>query len=286
MAIQNDALMHGITKLGHTRGNKANIVKSGQLGIGNHLPNIDGFTPEVFMPTVAVVTHTPTMFKHFEWAEPILKALIERHAKEISGIDFGYTIEAAGTIVGHDKQELQMPLINSRTAISPSYVFQELKGNLVFDFFKFWMDLIRHPDTGGSALASLLQDTDAEAISPLLISSFCMDVYFIQYDITLRPENIIDAFAVTAQWPYDTGTFGLQRIIGVSQMMDRTIPMYGIMQHNQNTYNAGRHIAEVLNIHKADYSLSTPIATKISDRLSDKGISKEIEDIANEFKEV
>lgn len=274
--------MNRIARLGHGS-RKANIVRSGQLGIGSHLPLIDGSTPEVFIPAVAVVTNAPNMFKNFPFAEPILKALIERHCKEFTGIDFGHSIESAGTVIGHDKQELQMPLANSRTAISPSAVMQELKGNLVFDFFKFWMDLIRDSDTNASALAAILAD---EQVDPLVISDFTMSVCFIQYDVTLRPENILGGYMVTAMWPYETGNVGLQRAIGTTQMLDRTIPFHGIMQHNQNTYNGAKAIAEVLEIHKADYSLATPIATKISDRLSDKGLAKEISEISEEFKEL
>jgi hypothetical protein len=260
----------------------ANIPLGGQLGVGARLPMLDAVTPQVFTPVVAVVTHTPTMFKAMDKADSILKALVERHAKSITGIDFGYTLEAASTMTFSDGQELQMPTHSKRTAISPSIVYPEIQGNLAWQFHKMWLTTIRNPDTQASALAALGQDND---LNPMVFSAFSMDICFIQFDPTMKPENIIDGFMVTNMWPLETGNFGLQREIGTTQTQDRTIPYAGIMQHNKRTFRAAQDIATALGLHKANFDNAPSIATQIEERLTDKGVSAEIEEIGNEFDE-
>lgn len=261
----------------------ANIPLGGQLGLGSRLALIDASTPQVFTPAIAIVTHTPSMFKQIEHADSILKSLIERHAQSITGIDFGYTLEQAPTPAGHDGQELQMPTNAKRTAISPSITYPEVQGNLVWQFHKTWICMIRHPDTQASAMAAL---NGNQELNPMVFSSFSMDICFIQFDSTMRPENIIDGFMVTNMWPTETGNFGLQREIGTSQLQQRSIAYTGLMQHNKNTFRAAQNIASTLNLHVADFENAPPIAEQISERLRDKGVSKEIEDIGNEFTEV
>lgn len=73
----------------------SDISWGAQLGIGPNLPQIDGATPLTLSPVVAIVTHIPTMFASIANAPAVLKALVERHAKEISGIDFGYQLEGS-----------------------------------------------------------------------------------------------------------------------------------------------------------------------------------------------
>lgn len=280
-----DALLQNVEQIaaGNGDGKIANIMSGGQLGVGAQLPKIDAATPQVFTPAVIIVTHTPSMFQSISNADAILKSLIERHAKSVTGIDFGYTLEGAPVPAGHDGQELNMPTNSKRTPIAPSFVFPEIMGNLVWNFFKFWISMIRHPDTHGSALSAIFND---ETFDPMVFSSFSMDLCVIQFDTTMRPENIVDGFMVTNMWPQETGMFGLQREIGVTQLQDRTIPFFGVMQHNQNTYKAAKSIAEALNLHKANYDVSTPISDAIASRLQDKGLSQEITEIASEFQEI
>lgn len=257
----------------------ANISAGAQLGLGARLTLLDAATPLAFSPAVVIVTHTPTMFKDIQYADAILKTLVERHAKSITGIDFGYTLEQQETPAGHDGQQLKMPTHSKRTDVSPSMVFQEINGNLVWQFHRRWMSLIRDPDTNASAMAAW----DTDDLSPQLLSSFSMDIAVIQFDPTMRPENIIDAAMITGMWPTETGNFGFQREIGTTQLQERTIPYTGVVQHNDNTRTAAQNIAKVLNLHKANFNVAPPIAEQIEDRLGDKGISAEIEEVMADF---
>lgn len=280
-----DALLENVSNIasGDGSGKISNIMAGGQLGIGNHLAKIDASTPQVFTPAVVIVTHTPTMFKSITKADAILKALIERHAKSITGIDFMYSLDTSPVPAGHDGQELQMPTNSKRSAVSPSFVFDEIKGNLVWNFFKLWMHLIRHPDTHASALSALFNNQDFD---PQIFSSFCMDICVIQFDPTMQPQNIMDSYFITNMFPTENGNAGFQREIANTQLQERTIPFTGVVQHNINTYRAGVAIADTLQLHKANYDLATPIATSIESKLSEMGNAEEIAEIAAEFKDI
>ena len=273
-----DALLKNITGIAAGETSQvANIANGAQLGMGAHLQKIDAATPLVMTPAVAIVTHAPTMFDNIPYAKEILKALIERHTRSITGIDFGYTLDSSPVLLGHDGQELNIPTDSKRTAVNPTFTMPELQGNLVWNFFKMWISLIRHPDTNASALSSVLAEG---AFDPMVYSSFSMDMCVIQFDPTFHPDNIISAYFYTAMYPQETGMVGIQRELGTTQVMERTIPMTGIVQDNKRTHEAGIQIARALNLHRADYSVMPAVAQAIESTLANAGVQKEIEDIA------
>jgi len=251
----------------------ADISWGAQLGTGPNLPNIDGATPLVMSPLVVVVTRAPSMFTANQVT--VLKALVERHAKEISGVDFGYTLEGSPTPVGQDGQELHMPTNSKRTSVTPTITFQELVGNLGWNFIKNWIFSIKDPDTQASMLSSLASNASI-SMAPMLMSSFTMDIFCIQFDPTMRPENIIDAWAITNMWPQETGLIGAKRQINHSEMPERQIQFYGLLQHNRNTVIAGMNIASQLNLHKSDYQYAPPVQSSLDPALAAYGLGVEV----------
>lgn len=259
----------------------ANLPKGAQLGLGPKLADIDIATPLVLSPIVPILVHSPGMFRNVPHFDSILKALVERHAKEISGIDINYTLEGSGTVVGHDGQETHMPTSSKREQITPTFTWQEITGNLVWNFMRNWITTAKHPDTQ-AANTSALPSADQE-LSPQLLSHIAMDVLFIQFDTTLRPENIIDAYFVVGMWPQETGEAGYQRIINTSQIVERQVPFYGVIQDNENTHAVGRNIAEILQLHRVDYNFAKPVSENISSRLEEKGLQREVSEALEDF---
>jgi len=249
-----------------------------QLGLGVNLPNIDAATPLIMMPTVAIVTHAPTMFQNFPYFNETLKALIETHAREINGIDLEYNMEDAATPAGHDGQEMHMPTNSKRVAVNPTITLPEVSGNLVWNFIKTWMWMMKSPDTQ----ASILSAVETGTMSPQLFSYFSMDILFIQFDQTMRPENIIDGWFCCNMWPTGTGPFGAKRVIGQSEMPERQIPFHGILQHNPNTKAVAKIIAQGLALHTVNYNFSQPIAQSVDSSLAQMGIEQQaLQDLQN-----
>ncbi|CAK9254165.1 unnamed protein product [Sphagnum jensenii] len=245
------------------------IINGAQLGFGPNLPQIDGATPLTLMPIIVIVTRTPSMFSGIDNAEALLKAMIERYAKEITGIDFGYTLAGQPQPVGQDGQEMHMPTDSKRTSVAPSITYPEAVGNIIWNFHRNWIWMIKQPDTQASILAAM---TGNNTLLPQQFSSFTMDICCIQFDSTMLPSNIVDAWFITNMWPQETGMFGAKKQIGHTEMPDRTISYYGIVQHNTNTKIAGINIANQLNLHQVNYDFSTPVDQSFDPTTSTGGL--------------
>jgi len=280
MGIYDKSLLNKLENLTTGPGTVNNIVEGGQLGIGPRLPLIDAATPLTFPSVVPVVTHLPTMFYQIPNMPELVKSLVETHTKTIDGIDFGYTIDEGDGYTLGDGQDVKVPTIGKRAAISPTMTLQEIQGNIVWNTFRAWMSMISHPDTGFSKLSSFVGSED---IDPFVFSYFSMDILFIQFDITMLPKNIIDAVFVTCMWPKSVSNLGIKKEVGASTTQERSIEFNGIVQHNYNTYRAGQIIAEMLSLHKANFDYAVPIAADIDKQISDLGISNEISEIVNDF---
>jgi len=281
MGKMNGSLINNLGTILNNNGTINNIAEGGQLGLGPRLPNIDAATPLVFPSVVPVVTHIPTMFYAVDNLPELLTSLITLHTKTIDGIDFGYTVEEGDGYTLTDGQDVKVPTISKRAAISPTMTMQEVQGNLCWTVFNTWMSMLSHPDTGFSKLSSFIGSED---IDPFVFSFFSMDIMFIQFDITMLPKNIIDAVFVTCMWPKSAGNLGIKKEVGTSTTQERSIEFNGILQHNYNTLRAGQIIAEMLGLHKANFDYAVPIATDIDKEISDLGISNEISEIMNDFK--
>ena len=280
MAVKMNALIKNAGNLAsYPDGTVANIAEGAQLGHGSHLPDIDAATPLTFNSVIPIVTHLPTMFDNQPDVQRVLKAVMERHPKGIDGVDFEYSLEVATTAAGKDSQMISMPTQATRSSISPSFTFQEVTGNLIWNLMRHWLTTISNPDTQQSFMGAI----SSGDVSPAVFSSFSMDMMFIQFDSTFRPENILDAIMVTAMFPTSTGMLNIKSSPGQVELAERTIPFTGVLQHNLNTKRVAMDVAEIIGMHRVDYNTSVPIASKISSKLNNQGIQAEVAKAVKEF---
>ena len=239
----------------------SNLTQSGQLGVGVKFTKLDGATPAVFNPVVCIVLNTPSMWDKYPKLQEMLRAIVETHAKTISGIDFGYTLETTDTPVGHDGQTLKVPTRTTRGAVNPSITVPEYPGMPVYNLFKQWIFDIQHPDTNASALPAniggqaRLQDSD---IPGWFMSAYSMSMICIQYDPSGLPDRIYDACVITNMFPTEIGEIGFERSIGQTKPMERSINFSGLVQHNEMTKALGISVAKMLNMHKVNYNFALP----------------------------
>lgn len=282
MTVLQGALLHKVANISNNPAATINnIMKGAQLGIGPHLPKIDGSTPLVMAPVVPIITHMPTMFNKIPQMKEILKALVERHTKTISGIDFGYEMDEASAYTLADGQEAKIPTKNKRTQISPNMTFAEIQGNLVWNFFRQWMHMISSPDTHFSSMAAVTNDA---TLDPFVYSYFCMDMLLIQFDPTMLPKNIIDAAFITTMYPKTTGQIGFNKEVTTVTSPERSVDFTGILQHNSAVYKSAVAIAETLSLHKGNWNFATPVATEIEPNANGLGIAGEIKEVMQQFK--
>lgn len=255
--FMNDAILTQVTSLGVSPSSLvANAARSGQLGTGIRFTKLDGATPAVFNPVVGVVLSVPSMWDRWPKLQEMLRAVMETHAKSITGIDFGYTLETQDTPVGHDGQTMKVPTRTTRSAVNPSATIQEYGGMPIYNLFRTWMFDIQHPDTNASILPANISDTSE--IPAWYMSAYSMSMIFIQYDPSGLPDRIYDAAIISNMFPTEIGEIGFERTIGTTQLKERTINFAGIVQHNENTKELGFRVAELLALHKINYNFALP----------------------------
>lgn len=260
-----------------------NILNGGQLGVGWDARYLDSSTPLTFTPTVMVVLQTPTMYDDKPEIGRMMKQLIESHAKSVTGIDFGYTLETEDGPSFHDGQMFAVPTKSKRTAVTPSFTFNELTGNLVWNLFGMWVKDIQHPDTNAAMQYSA--DVGEATEQAFVMSSYAMSMMAIQFDQTMKPENIIDAAFYTNMFPTDPGgTLGLERQISQTKVIERTVEMTGIVQHNDTIRKLGVDIAGELQLAKARFTMDSKNVedrsanpTQPRENIKETGLSSEAE---------
>ena len=258
--FMSDALLSNIVGMGsQLTGEVANVSRSGQNGTGVRLTKLDGATPLAFNPCIPVVLTVPTMWNKFPQKQEILRALMETHARNISGINFSYTLETDQKQIGHDGQQMDTPTKTTRSGVSPSATFTEYTGNVVYNFFKDWIFDIQHPDTNASALPAM--GVTGSDMPGWTMSAYSMSMLFIQPDPTNLPERIIDAFIIVNMFPKEIGEIGFDRQLGTTTVPERSINFTGIVQHNNNTKELGIRVMKLLGLHAINYSNALPGVT-------------------------
>lgn len=260
----------------------ANLADGGQLGFGPLLPNLDANTPPVFLPLQLVVTHVPTIFKYIPNGIEIFKALFETHLVSLTGLDFTYSMDVDGTPVGRDGQMMNVPTKQMRSQISPVAMWPEKIGNVVFNFGRVWMDAMHDVDTQASSMAGIIPT--GTALPPLVASMYAADIMLIQYDSTYRPENIIDAFALTNFFPTEIGSPDYQLNATETHRPDRNFTFTCIVQHNRNTVNVAKSLATLTNLHQINYQDALPIAQSIESELSGEGMQYQVAEYLSQFR--
>lgn len=252
-----DAVLERAASLGVMPfGNTANIARGGQLGTGIRLTRLDAAATLVFNPATVNVLSMPSMFDPYDKLKIIWAANIETNAKSITGIDIRYTMETAETVIGMDGQSMKVPTRVTRAAVDPSMTFQEVTGNLIWNITRKWLFMIQHPDTNASSLPANI--SNSAEIPEWVPSAYSMSIMVIQYDPTGLPDRIIDAAIITNMFPTDTGDLGMERTIGTTKTMERSIPFTGVIQHNENTRELGRRMAQMLELHKINMDFALP----------------------------
>lgn len=283
MARMNSALVANGGRFGPSPNSYvANVKDGGQLGFGPVLRNLDANTPPVFLPVQVVVTQVPRIFQYISGGVDLFKALFETHMISMEGIDFTYSMETDGTPVGRDGQMQMVPTKQTRSQISPTCMWPEKIGNLVFNFGRVWMNMMRDVDTQSSSMAGTIPS--GTALPPMVASMYAADLMLIQYDTTYRPENIIDAIALTNFFPTEIGSPGYQMNQTQTHRPDRTFTFTCITQHNNNTVAVAKQLAQITNLHTINFQDAHPIADQIAAEVRGQGLEHLVTSTLNNFR--
>lgn len=246
----------------------SNLIDGAQLGIGLNAMFLDASTAQVLPPVVLVVLQTPSMYDNMPFIGRMIKSVIECQPKSVTGIDFGYNLETAESPAGHDGQQQAVPLKTKRTPVSPSFVFQEVQGNLIWNLIRKWIMDIQHADTNAAMAGISIPHTYTS-------TTYSMTMMAIQFDPTWLPENIIDAACYTNMFPTSTGELGFERQIATAKTIERTIPFTAIVQNNDYVRALARDIATALQLVKINYNLARTPVPGINALIANSGLANE-----------
>lgn len=269
--MANENFLTNKTEFGAGSGTVANLLQGAQLGLGFKAGAFDAATPLAFPPAVIVVMQTPSMYKDFPLLAQTIKAMFECHAKSVTGIDVSYATESSGQPVGHDGQELVVPTKTKRTQPTPTFVWPEVLGNLIWNIIKRWCWDMNDPDT--NAGMEFLENPD-----PYTLSSYALSFMSIQYDQTMIPERIIDAAFFTNVFPQGTNELGMKREIGQTTVQERSITFNAYQIHNNKTKEIGIALGKEMSLRNNNYISAAPSASKVTSLIKEQGL---VEDLKN-----
>ena len=220
---------------------------AGQLGYGIKPGALDGATPLVLPPAIIYVTQTPAMWSVSDEGQVlarVVKSMFETHARSVTGIEIGYTLESGQGTVGHDGQQMDAPTVSKRAAVNPSITYGEITGNLVFRVHQTWIWDMADPDTQ----ISLARIPEAQMM-PFTMSTYALSFIALQFDQTYTANRLLGAIYVTNVYPQGTGDFGIKREIGTANVQERPITYTGLAIENEYIFNLGKSIAADLGLH-------------------------------------
>lgn len=251
-----------------------NLAAGTQYGFSPHLALLDAATPLVMRPMTYVVTNVPGMFKYVPHFAEFCKVFFEQICHSVEGVTVQYQNEGHAAPNQSDGQHATMVGDTKRSDINPTFNCIDYNGMPCWKFIKEWICMNKDPDTQAAPLNGIIDPSTY--ILPHTYSVFSADMVGIQYDMTLRTKNIIDALQMTAVHPQDTGDAGFQHEISSSHLPERQFQFHAVLQHNANTCAAGRMIAETLQLHKPNPNFATPVSEQVSSLIQGLGLEKEV----------
>lgn len=258
-----------------------NVELGAQYGFVPHLATADGGTPLVLRPVNYVVTNAPGQFKYLPGYTKFTKLFFEQLAHTIDGVNIQITNEGHQALAMADGQQLTVPTDTKRQTITPNVTTIEYIGNPCYNFIYTWIMMNKDPDTQSASFAGIL--SSGTYIPPHTFSVFSADLTGIQYDTTLRKQNIVDGFQLTAVHPQDSGDAEFKHEIGVSTVPERQFPFHAVWMKNANTYVVAQELAETLQLHRVNANFATPCARDIESIIQNYGIQKEAASAITDF---
>lgn len=128
-----------------------NLDLGGQFGHSTNYPDYVSDTPHIRMPMIARVIETPRGFQHMDnparWNAAYV-ALIERHARTITGMTSTLSLETRETPFGAAGEMIEAPAKMSRARSTPQFTWIDRYGRPITKFWEnYALELIGDPDT-------------------------------------------------------------------------------------------------------------------------------------------
>ena len=244
-----EAIWNDKTRPAYAAGKLQPIVDLGRGGQHGHMVDYEAWcssTPYIRTNLIARVITAPRGFdvlpnKEIWYAG--LKAIIELHTKNISGLNSTLEVESIQQAMGGAGEQIDAPVNVTRSKSEPSHSVDEKYGRPISEFLDGWiMNLIMDPET---KYPNVLKQ-DKVVVPDLLNDFFSCSVLYIEPDPTMR--KCMHAWYVTNMYPQAGATReGNFDLTGSKEDLSIDISFTGITQVGIAVNNFGQLVLDSIN---------------------------------------
>ncbi len=253
MARVNNAVFEGTYKEGYaTNANQPmlNLTYGGQFGWSPNLTEWVSNQAYVRKPIIPILLEAPKFFSLMPNKEvwiASLKALMELHARKITGLKATLEVETEGHPVGGaGEQQLEFTNV-TRERTNVSVTFQEKYGAPINTFWEQYITYgMMHPETK-YAMVGTLDNPPAD----LLADWYTFTMLFIEPDPTHK--RVVRSWVTTNLFPQSAGEVeGSRDITAAGELSEFDIEFGGISQYNLGTNVFAQSILDQITITNAN----------------------------------
>jgi len=208
-------------------GAQADVRYSGQHGFTTDPKSLSGNSNYVKRNLIAVLLESPLGFNDLPNPEALhgtLKALVERHAKQITGLTSTLSVEFVAQPVGGAGEEQEDPSNVVRARSTPTFIWPEKEGSVIRKFVDYWiLNLLGDPET---KVPRVIQHTGGD-VDDMLMDYRGMTVIFFEPDVTHT--KVISSWMGTGMMPRVGGTHEGQRdLTAAGEGVEHSIEFTGV----------------------------------------------------------
>ena len=255
--------------------NIANLTAAGgQYGPGPIFTSLSASSPLVLPRAFICVIETPRMYDNNLAFAYLIKTLMESCAKSVSGIDLNYNTNFNSVEMGRDSQTMETPAKTVRVQPSPTFVWPEYIGNVVWNTMYKWTTDMQDPDTNAVGVKTTMDRDDYFDYRFYGATMFVM-----QPDTTFQARRLINSYIITNVAPKTTGELGVKVEMTDAPSPERSINFSGFQIHNKDTVEMGKILWQTLQLEGVNYKNLTNGIGAINSNIKNAGIFRDISDV-------
>lgn len=269
---------------GGTSGAVADLRYNGQNGFMTDPKSLVSNANYVRRNVIAVLLESPTGFNDLpnpEMLHGTLKALIERHAKSITGLTSTLAVEYVAQPVGGAGEEQEDVSNVTRARSNPAFIWPEKDGMPVQKFVDYWiLNLLGDPET---KVPRVVAHKGGDVVD-LLPDYRGMSVLFFEPDSTHT--KVEKAWLTTGMMPRVGGTVeGSRDLTAAGEGLEHSIEFTGVTQVGEGVKQVAQKFLDEMGLTSVNTNLRPAIIEAVSADVDkgEEGNSDMIEAAAKEY---
>ena len=271
-----------IGERGYGDGAAKNTIALDQAGtyqFAPHISNYGGNTPYARRNVQGYLIEAPQFFRFMKDGDLLvrcLKALVEVHARTITGLNRTKTVDTAAAAWGGSGENIDTPTNVTRAVSTPTFGMFELQGRAVTKFIDTWITYgIGDENTKVPLVVSqgnvAPEDYDARFYSATML--------FVEWDPT--GQDVVSAWLCTNMFPKGTPNWEGSKDAGqMAQYEDITVEFTALSDVSLSTENLARKLVRELNVAGMNPNRTANAFTGISADVlaAEVGLKKQLEE--------